>query len=41
MTFAVKPGTTYVLTSRSLLPPGQTQTAGTVVQQALQVAPAT
>ena len=41
VTFGVKPGTAYVLTVQVLLPPGQTQTAGTVVQQPLQVAPAT
>ena len=39
--FGVKPGTTYVLTVQVVLPPGQSLTAGTVIQQALQVAPAT
>jgi hypothetical protein len=39
--FAVKPGTTYVLTVQVLLPPGQTQTGNTVSQQPLLVAPAT
>ena len=38
--FDVVPGTTYVLTVEVLLPPGQTQTANTVLQQALQVSPA-
>ncbi len=41
VTFAVKPGTAYVLTVQVLLPPGQTQTDNTVFQQPLQVAPAT
>jgi len=40
-TFSVKPGTTYVLGVQIVLPPGQTETNGTVFQQALQVAPAT
>ncbi len=39
--FRVKPGTTYELTVAVVPPAGQTQAAGTVVQQALQVAPAT
>lgn len=38
--FDVVPGTTYVLTVEVLLPPGQTQTANTVLQQAVQIAPA-
>jgi hypothetical protein len=41
VTFAVKPGTAYVLTVQVLLPPGQAPTANTVFQQPLQVAPAT
>ncbi len=41
VTFDVKPGTAYVLTVEVLLPPGQAQTANTVFQQPLQVAPAT
>ncbi len=41
VTFRVKPGTLYVLTVAVLLPTGQTQTNGTVLQQALQVAPGT
>ena len=41
VTFAVKPGTAYVLTVAVILPTGQAATAGTVLQQALQVAPAT
>ena len=40
-TFRVKPGTAYVLTVAVILPTGQAATAGTVLQQALQVAPAT
>ncbi len=40
VTFAVKPGSTYVLTVQVLLPPGQTQTGNTAFQQPLQVAPA-
>jgi hypothetical protein len=40
VTFKVKPGTTYVLTVQIVLPPGQTQTNGTIVQPTLQVAPA-
>ncbi len=40
VSFNVVPGTNYVLTVEVLLPPGQTQTANTVLQQALQVAPA-
>ncbi len=39
--FTVKPSTTYVLTVQIVLPSGQTQTNGTILQQALQVAPAT
>jgi hypothetical protein len=39
--FRVKPGTTYVLTVSVVTPPGQTETDGTVFQQALTVAPAT
>jgi hypothetical protein len=38
--FRVKPGTTYVLTVSVPLPAGQTETNGTVFQQALDVAPA-
>lgn len=41
VTFDVKPGTAYVLTVQVLLPAGQAQTAQTVFQQPLQVAPAT
>jgi hypothetical protein len=40
-TFRVKPGTTYQLTVSVVPPAGQAVTAGTVIQQALQVAPAT
>jgi hypothetical protein len=40
VSFNVVPGTTYMLTVEVLLPAGQTQTANTVLQQALQVAPA-
>ncbi len=40
-TFRVKPGTAYLLTVAVVLPTGQAATAGTVLQQALQVAPAT
>ncbi len=40
-TFRVKPGTTYQLTVAVVPPAGQAATAGTVIQQALQVAPAT
>jgi ElaB/YqjD/DUF883 family membrane-anchored ribosome-binding protein len=39
--FTVTPSTTYVLTVQIVLPSGQTQTNGTIFQQALQVAPAT
>jgi hypothetical protein len=39
--FDVKPGTTYVLTVGVILPPGQTLSAGTLVQQTLQIAPGT
>jgi hypothetical protein len=39
--FPVKPGTLYVLTVQVVPPEGQTLTDGTVLQQALQVAPAT
>ncbi len=39
--FAVKPGTTYVLTVSIALPPGQTSTLGTATQTTVQVAPAT
>jgi hypothetical protein len=41
VTFTVKPGSAYVLTVAVVLPPGQAATAGTALQQALQVAPAT
>jgi hypothetical protein len=41
VTLRVKPSTTYTLTVQVLPPTGQTITAGTAVQQALQVAPAT
>jgi len=40
-TFRVKPGSAYVLTVAVILPTGQAATAGTVLQQDLQVAPAT
>jgi hypothetical protein len=40
-TFTVKPGTSYVLTVQVAPPAGQTQTVGTALQQALQIAPAT
>ena len=39
--FHVKPGTTYQLTVAVVPPPGQAVTAGTEIEQALQVAPAT
>jgi hypothetical protein len=39
--FAVKPGTTYVLTISIVLPPGQTSTLGTATQTTVQVSPAT
>jgi hypothetical protein len=39
--FDVKPGTTYVLTVVVILPAGQTLSAGTVVQQTLQIPPGT
>ena len=39
--FRVKPGTSYVLTVAVLLPAGQSETAGTLLEQALQVSPAT
>jgi hypothetical protein len=41
VTMRVKPSTAYVLTVQLVLPAGQTLTANTVVQQALQVAPGT
>jgi len=41
VTFAVKPGTFYVLTVSVVLPAAQAVTAGTVVQRTLQVAPGT
>jgi hypothetical protein len=41
VTFGVKPSTTYVLTVQIILPSGQTLTNGTILEQALQVAPAT
>jgi hypothetical protein len=41
VTLRVKPATTYELTVQVIPPPGQTLTAGTAIQQALQVAPAT
>ncbi len=41
VTFVVKPGTSYALTVAVVLPPGQGATAGTVLQQVLQVAPGT
>jgi hypothetical protein len=41
VTFAVAPGTTYVLTISIDLPAGQTNTIGTATQQTLQIAPAT
>jgi hypothetical protein len=40
-TFAVKPGTTYVLTVSVDVPAGQTQTAGTAAQYTVTVSPAT
>jgi hypothetical protein len=40
-TFSVKPGTAYVLTVQVIPPAGQTQTVGTALQQALQIAPGT
>ena len=39
--FSVKPGTSYTLAVAVILPSGQAATANTVLQQALQVAPAT
>jgi hypothetical protein len=39
--FRVKPGTTYVLTVSVEVPPAQTATAGTAIQQDLQIAPGT
>ena len=39
--FRVKPGTSYVLTVAVILPAGQSETAGTLLEQALQVSPAT
>jgi hypothetical protein len=41
VTLRVKPATTYVLTVQVIPPPGQTDTDATVLQQSLQVAPAT
>jgi hypothetical protein len=41
VSFPVKPGSAYMLTVAVILPPGQAATANTVLQQALQVAPAT
>jgi hypothetical protein len=41
VTMPVKSSTAYVLTVQVIPPPGQTLTAGTAVQQQLQVAPAT
>jgi hypothetical protein len=41
VTFATKPGTAYVLTVSVVVPAGQSVTAGTALQQALQIAPAT
>jgi hypothetical protein len=41
VTLRVKPSTTYLLTVQVIPPAGQTITAGTAIQQALQVAPAT
>jgi hypothetical protein len=41
VTLRVKPSTTYMLTVQVIPPAGQTITAGTATQQALQVAPAT
>ena len=41
VTMRVKPSTTYVLTVQVVLPAGQTLTAGTVLQQTLQVAAGT
>ena len=39
--FRVKPGTSYELTVAVLVPAGQSETAGTLLEQALQVSPAT
>jgi hypothetical protein len=41
VTLRVKPSTAYMLTVQVIPPTGQTITAGTAIQQALQVAPAT
>ncbi len=41
VTLRVKPSTTYMLTVQVIPPAGQTITAGTAIEQALQVAPAT
>jgi hypothetical protein len=41
VSFRVKPGSSYVLTVSVILPAGQAETANTVVQQSLQVAPGT
>jgi hypothetical protein len=41
VTLPVKPSTEYVLTVQVILPAGQTLTAGTAIQQQLQVSPAT
>jgi hypothetical protein len=40
-TFAVAPGTTYILTVSIALPTGQTDTLGTATQETLEIAPAT
>ncbi len=40
VTFTAEPSTTYVLTVQIVLPAGQTLTNGTILQQALRVAPA-
>jgi hypothetical protein len=40
VTFAVQPGSGYVLTVSLVLPPGQTLTLGTSTQKVLRVAPA-
>ncbi|HEY5384087.1 MAG TPA: hypothetical protein VIJ56_02555, partial [Acidimicrobiales bacterium] len=41
VTMRVKPSTSYVLTVQVVLPPGQSLTANTVIQQTLQVAAGT
>jgi hypothetical protein len=41
VTLRVKPSTSYLLTVQVVPPTGQTLTAGTAIQQALQIAPGT